>query len=702
MTDTNPFFAPSTLPFGLPPFAEIRFDHYEPAFTAGMAEQRAEVAAILQGIDPPSIENTLVPLEKSGRLLARVSAAFFTASSTSSTAEISEPEQRLAPILAAHSDAIRLDPALYERIAAIQASVADRETADRDPETTRLVERYFIEFTQGGAGLDAEGKDRLRALNAELSSLTTLFEANLRVETRDLAVVVDEESELDGLTGSEIAAAQTAARDRGLETGYLLPLVLPTGHPALASLTRRDVRERLSTASRARGRRAGDHDNRPVVAHIARLRAERAALLGYHSHAAYITADQTAGTPEAVAELLNGVAGAAATNARREQAELEQLAGHAIEAWDWAFYSEKLRAERFSIDRGTLPAYFEAERVLRDGVFFAAERLYGLGFTERPDLVGYHPGSRVFEVQDADGNALGLYVLDLYARDSKRGGAWMTSLVSQASLLDIDAAVVTNNLNVGLSPAGEPTLLTFDQVVTLFHEFGHALHGLLAKVTYPKFAGTRVFRDVVEFPSQVNEMWMLWPEVLENFAVHHLTGERLPRATIDALLSSGQFNEGFATSEYLAAALLDQAWHSLRPDEIATAGLAATGDDLVNAVDEFEARALRAVGLDNPAVPSRYSSTYFSHVFAGGYAAAYYSYLWSEVLDADTVQWFIENGGLTRENGDRFRRFILSPGGSRDPRDAYREFRGRDAVVAPLLARRGLTETGPSGDPGPE
>ncbi|HNP15971.1 MAG TPA: M3 family metallopeptidase, partial [Terrimesophilobacter sp.] len=375
--------------------------------------------------------------------------------------------------------------------------------------------------------------------------------------------------------------------------------------------------------------------------------------------------------------MLGKLAPPAARNARAEQKDLEEIAGHSIEPWDWAFYTEKVRQKKYDVDTAAMRPYFEIERVLRDGVFFAANQLYGISFAERPDLVAYHPDARVFEVTNEGGSPVGLYVCDLYTRDSKRGGAWMNELVGQNDLLG-QPVVVVNNLNVPKPAAGEPTLLTYDEVNTFFHEFGHALHGLFARVTYPKFTGTSVFRDFVEFPSQVNEMWMLWPEVLANYAVHHETGEPMPQELVDKLEASRQFNEGFQTSEYLAAALLDQAWHSI------------TADDSVTDVATFEAKALAAVGLDNPAVPTRYSSTYFAHTFAGGYDAGYYSYIWSEVLDADTVEWFKENGGLTRANGDRFREKLLGVGGKMDALDAYRDFRGRDAVIEPLLKRRGL------------
>ncbi|SEA85957.1 M3 family metallopeptidase [Leifsonia sp. 21MFCrub1.1] len=677
MADTaNPFFSPSTLPYQLPPFADIRDEHYRPAFERGFEEQLAEIDAIVAGGEPATFENTMLPLERSGQTLQRVAEVFFNKSSSDSTDFTNALEEEMAPRLAAHQDAIRLNPELYARIAALHARL---DELGLDPESRYLVERYYTEFTLAGAGLDDADKERLREYNQRLSTLTTRFEKNLLADTNELAVVFDSAEELDGLGEGELSAAAQAAAERGLDGKYVVTLVLPTGHPWLADLTRRESRERIMAASRSRGIRGGDNDNRDLVLEITRLRAERARLLGFDTHAAYVTADQTARTPEAVADMLGRLAPAAARNARAEQADLQRQLGddETVEAWDWAYLTGKVRAEKFDVDFAAMRPYFEAERVLRDGVFYAANRLYGITFTERPDLVAYHPDARVFEARNEDGSELGLYILDLYTRDSKRGGAWMNPLISQSALLDTPTVVV-NNLNVPKPAAGEPTLLTYDETNTLFHEFGHALHGLFARVTYPRFAGTNVFRDFVEFPSQVNEMWMLWPEVLENYAVHYRTGERMPQELVDKLHASESFNEGFATSEYLAAALLDQAWHRI------------TADDAVEDVAAFEARALADVGLDNPAVPPRYASTYFAHTFSGGYDAGYYSYIWSEVLDADTVEWFRENGGLKRDNGDRFRSRLLGVGGSKDPLEAYRDFRGRDAEIEPLLKRRGL------------
>ena len=683
MPNDNPLLSPSTLPYGLPDYGSILPEHYLPAFEHAFAVHSAEVSAITRVRSMPTFENTLVPLEESGRLLGDISRTFYTVSSADATPEIQEIEERLAPLMSAHQDSIQLDAELYWRIKTIHEQL---DQLDLTPEQRYLVERHFTEMSHAGAGLDEDAKARLTELNQRLSTLTTQFEKNLLADTNDLAVVFDDAAELDGLSEGELSAAAQAASDRGLDGKWVVTLTLFTGHPYLSSLTDRTSRERLLTASRSRGSRGNEHDNRATLLEIVRLRAERAALLGYDSHAAYITSDETAGSPSAVHDLLRKLAVPAARNARREQEKLQAIVDaepspFAIEAHDWAFYTEKVRAAEYDLDRAALRPWFEAERVLQHGVFRAATDLYGITFTERDDLAGYHPDTRVFEVHNADRSPLGLYVLDLYTRDTKRGGAWMNSIVLQSRLRDTPPVVV-NNLNVPKPAAGRPTLLSLDEVTTLFHEFGHALHGLFATVTYPHFAGTNVFRDFVEFPSQVNEMWIYWPEILASYARHIDTDEPLPAEVVEKLHASEAFNQGFATSEYLAAAWLDQAWHSLSVSEAA--------EDLD--VAAFEASALSDIGLDNPAVPTRYSSTYFAHVFSGGYSAGYYSYIWSEVLDADTVEWFRANGGLRRENGDRFRERLLGVGGSKDPLEAYRNFRGRDADIQPLLERRGLAE----------
>jgi peptidyl-dipeptidase Dcp len=680
----NPLHRPSPLPFGLPPFADIRPEDCREALLAGMAEQRAEVDAIVAAPEPATFENTIVALERSGALLTRAWNVFGNLTSSVSTPRLREIEREVAPLEAAHEDAIRLDPALFARIDAVHSS---RHDAGLDEEAVRLVERYHLDFVLTGARLDEAGRARLTELNQELSTLSTTFGQNLQPATEAAAVRVTDVAELDGLDDEAIATAATAAADREVE-GYLLTLLLPTGQPVLTKLRNRDLRRRVFEASLSRAS-AGEHDNRPVAERIARLRAERARLLGFDTHADVVLADSTARTTAAVDAMLASMVPASVRNAEAEAAVLAEAArrdGVDLAAWDWAFYSERVRAERYAVDTTALRPYFELDRVLVEGVFHAAELLYGYRFSPRPELSGYHPDVRVWEVSDAGGTPVGLYLGDFFAREGKRGGAWMSSFVRQSGLLGMQPVVV-NNLNVSRAADGQPTLLTLDEVNTLFHEFGHALHGLSSAVTYPRFSGTAVPRDFVEFPSQVNEMWALWPEVLGNYARHVETGERLPAEDVHAIDAARLWGEGFATLEYLAATLLDQAWHRITPET-------ELGDPI-----EFEQRALEEAGVASPYVPPRYRTTYFQHIFAGGYSAGYYSYIWSEILDADTVEWFKERGGLRRENGDAFRKRLLSVGGSVDPLAAFRAVRGRDADPGPLLRRRGLATTSRSSGP---
>ena len=668
----NPFLHESDLPYQLPDYRRIADEHYAPAFDAGMAEQRAEVEAIVTNPEPATFENTVAALERSGRILDRVSTVFFSRASAHTNVAIEGLQAEIAPRLAAHRDAIALDPRLFDRLRDLHGR---RE--DLDPEARRLLEKLVDEAVRDGAGLDETGKTRLRALNARISTLSTAFGSHLLADTNAAAVVVDDPARLDGLSSGAVSAAAGAAAARGKD-GHLLTLVLPTSQPALASLTDRSLREELFRASTTRGARGGEHDTRAILSELAALRAERAQLLGFRDHASYVAADSTAGSVDAVRGLLADLVPPAVANAKAEAAELQEVAGdEPLEPWDWSFHAERVRKERFAVDTAALRPYLELDRVLHDGVFHAAGALYGLRFVERDDLAMYHDDVRVWEVSD-DTGPLGLYGADFYARDSKRGGAWMNALVSQSRLLG-QRPVVMNTLNIPRPADGEPTLMTFDEVTTLFHEFGHALHGLLSDVTYPRFSGTSVPRDFVEFPSQVNEMWSLWPEVLAGYARHHETGEPMPAELVEKMVAGRAYGEGFATTEYLAAAVLDQAWHTLTGD-------VPTADE----VQDFEARALADAGIALDTVPPRYRSTYFNHVFAGGYSAGYYSYIWSEVLDADTVEWFTENGGLRRENGDAFRTALLSRGGAVEPMEAYRAFRGRDPEIAPLLARRGL------------
>ncbi len=670
-TMTNPLLTPSRLPFALPPFADLEPFHYAEAAEAGFAEHLAEIRAITESRDPATFDNTAVAMERSGQLLQRAAAAFFTLVSADASEEIRKLETRLAPLFSAHQDEVFLNKALYERFAAIG-------TAGLDPESARLVEEYLKEFRQSGIQLDHRGQQRLRQLNAELSRLGTEFGQRVKDGMKSAALLLDNPADLAGLPDDDVSAAAEAARAAGHDGKFLLTLIQPSNQPALAALENRDIRRRLFEASLARGSSGGSLDVLGLARSMAALRAEKAALLGFANYAELVVDRQTAPDFEAVQSMLNRMAPAAVRNADREAAALAEAAGHPLEAWDWAFYSAKVRREQYDVDEQALRPYFELDRVLTDGVFFAATSLYGITFHERKDLSGYHPDVRVWEVRNEDGSALGLFLGDYYTRESKRGGAWMNSLVEQSALLGT-MPVVINNLNISKPPAGEPALLTLDELRTTFHEFGHALHGLFSNVTYPRFSGTSVPRDFVEYPSQVNEMWIMWPEVLANYAKHYITGKPLPQEAVDRLNESRLWGEGFATTEYLGAALLDLAWHVLGSSEVPEDVLA------------FEDKALAAAGIAHALVPPRYRTGYFQHVFAGaGYAAGYYSYMWSEVLDAETVDWFSESGGLTRANGDRFRQELLSRGNSRDPLESFKSLRGREAELEPLLKRRGL------------
>ena len=676
----NPFLTESPLYLNYPQFDLIREEHYLPAFRQGMTEQLAEIAVITGQSAEPSFDNTIVALELSGQLLNRVSRVFFSMASAHTNDEIRALQQELAPELSAHQDAILLNRELFARVDSLYQA---REELGLDSESVRLVERYHTDFIRAGAALTPEQQDQMRSLNAEIAVLQTEFSQNVLSEVNEQAIVVDSREELTGLNESMIEAARGEAEKRGLPGKFVIPLLNTSGQPSLSSLQNRALRERIHKTSLARGSRGGEYDNREVLSSVLRLRAERAQLLGYDNHAQFILENQTAQTVDAVNQRLQELTAPAVANARREASDLQQMVYDAEEdfqlaAWDWSFYTEKLRAARYDFDASQLRPYLELDNVLQRGLFFAAEQLYGISFEERFDLPVYQEDVRVFEVFDATGTTLALFIADFYARPSKRGGAWMNSYVSQSDLMNTQP-VVANHLNITKPPEGEPTLLTFSEVTTMFHEFGHALHGMFSSVEYPYFSGTSVPRDFVEYPSQVNEMWVTWPEVLENYAVHYETGEPMPRELLDKVLSTQTFNQGFATTEYLAASIVDQALHQLTPEEVPSA----------ETIMDFEAEALEAAGIALDEVPPRYRVTYFSHIM-GGYSAGYYSYIWSEVLDADTVEWFKENGGLRRENGDHFRRTLLSRGGSIDAMQMYREFRGRDAEITPLLTRRGL------------
>ena len=676
----NPFFEESPLYRNYPPFDRIENSHYLPAFERGMEEQLAQLSEIVNQASAPTFENTIIPLELSGQLLSRVATVFFSMSSAHTNEGIRELEQKLAPQLAAHNDKILLNPALFERINVLQEQ---REELQLDAQSLRLLEQYHVDYMRAGAALTSQQQDQMRETNKEIAVLQTLYRQNILSEVNDSAIVVDSREELTGMSEALITAAQNEAESRELSGKFVIPLLNTSGQPSLASLQNRALRERIHTTSLSRGSRGGEFDNRQILSDVLRLRAERAQLLGYSSHAEYTLEDTTAGLAEAVNQRLAQLAPAAVANARVEAADLQKMIeddglDFELKAWDWPFYSEKLRVARYQLDESQLQPYLEIDNVLRRGIFFAAEKLYGITFSERFDLPVYQEDVRVFEVFDDDGETLALFLMDPYARSTKRGGAWMNSYVSQNAMLG-STPIVANHLNITQPQIGDATLLTFDEVTTMFHEFGHALHGMFSSVKYPYFSGTSVPRDFVEYPSQVNEMWATWPEILENYAVHYETGEKMPRALLDKVLATQKFNQGFATTEYLAASILDQALHQLSSEQIPSAG------EMV----EFENKALMGAGIALDTVPPRYRSTYFSHIM-GGYSAGYYSYIWSEVLDADSVEWFKENGGLLRENGDHFRQTLLSRGGSEEAISLFRTFRGRDANIAPLLERRGL------------
>ena len=676
MTNANPFAQRSSLDFELPPFALIKEESYLPAFYEGCTQQLAEVQAILDTPGAATFENTIVALEKSGQMLTRMLLVFFNKSSSDTGDSLDEIKQEIAPKLAAHQDSISLNPVLFARIKSLYDN---RESIGLNTEDAWLLERYYKDLVHDGAHLSESERERLKKLNEELSKLETQFSKNVLSDTNDLAVLVHTVEELDGLSENEIASAAAAAKDRGHEGKWLIGMVNFTGNPVLDSLTNRALRKKIMQESLLKANRANGNDNKPILLQTVKLRAERAKLFGQNTHAEHVIAVQTAEHPDNVHAMLRKIAPAAARNAKAEAEDLKKSAGAEIESWDWGFYTEQVRLEKYNIDTTKMRPYFELESVLKNGIFFAANKLFGISFKERPDLVTYHAEARAFEVFNEDGSKLGLFIGDFYTRDSKRGGAWMNSLVRQNFLFK-QLPVVVNNLNIPKPPAGKPTLLTFSETTTLFHEFGHALHGLLSQVKYPRVSGTSVQRDFVEFPSQVNEMWILWPEVVENYARHFETGEKLPQEWIDNLDAASTFNEGHATTSYLAAAILDLAWHSLTTEEAAK----------VSDVEAFEAQAIKDYGLDFAPVPTRYRSTYFSHIFAGGYSAGYYGYIWSEVLDADTVDWFKENGGLQRKNGEHFRNTLLGRGGSIDSMQMFRNFRGRDSKIEPLLKRRGL------------
>jgi len=674
----NALLAPSPLPFQAPPFDRIRDTDYQPAIEEGMRQHLAEIRAIADNPEPPSFANTIEAMERAGALLSRAMLVFEAMTSAHTNPTLQAAEEVLAPKLAEHSDAIHLDPALFARVKAVYDQ---RDSLGLDAEQKTLVEHRYDAFVRAGALLSDADKAELRKLNAEESSLTTAFGAKLLAATNAGAVLVTDKARLEGLDEGTLAAAAEAAKAAGKE-GWLLELQNTTQQPVLGKLKDRALREEILAASMNRAARGDDNDTRATILRLAKLRARKAQLLGFDNYAAYAIADQMAGTPEAALKLLNDTVPAATARARAELAKIQavvdrQGGGFSAGAADWDFYAEQVRQAEYDLDEAQVRPYFELDRVLRDGVFYAAQELYGITLKERTDLPVYHPDVRVFDVFDADGTQLAVFYLDPFKRPSKRGGAWMGNFVEQDGLAGT-IPVIYNVENFTKPAPGQPALLSFDDVTTLFHEFGHALHGLFSRTTYPSLSGTNVPRDFVEFPSQFNEHWALYPQVFANYARHYQTGEPMPKELVEKIVRARTFNQGYATTEYLAASLLDLAWHLL------------PADARVEDVDAFEKQALARYKVDLAAVPPRYRSNYFAHVWGGGYAAGYYAYFGAEVLDHDAFKWFEENGGLTRENGKVFREKILSIGHSRDLASAYREFRGKDPSVEPLLEFRGL------------
>lgn len=678
----NPLLEPSPLLLQAPVFDRIRVEHFGPALSEGMRLQLAEVRAIADNPEPPSFDNTIEALERSGQLLSRSSKIFFNLTETLADEALMAVQAEYAPLLAAHADAIHLDAALFARVDALHERRAELGLS---AEAEQLLQRYHSDFVRAGARLSDAEQALLRQINETLARLEVEYQEKLQQEERASAVVVDHARSLAGLDEAQLAAAEAAAAERGLGGGFLLTLEAPSSQSLLASLDHADVRQVLFEAATGRGNNANAYDTRGTVASLARLRAERAALLGFPNHAAYVLADEMAGTPEAVMQMLGEVRPRVRARAEAEAAAMRTWMAETgvegeLEPWDWAYRARQLRQARLAADEAELRNYFELERVLQEGVFGMARALYGIEFQRRLDLPVYHPDVRVYAVHEADGSLLGLYYLDPFARSGKRGGAWMDSFVDQNQLL-AQQAVVINVLNIARPAEGQPALLDFEEVSTLFHEFGHAAHGLFSQVRYPTLSGTNVPRDFVEFPSQFHEDFALQPALLARYARHRETGQALPEELHRLLLASRQDGQGFASFEYLAAALLDMRWHSL------AAGAASVADAV-----SFEMAVLKAEGVAWYLIPPRYRSTYFSHIWSGGYAAGYYAYLWSEVLAADAYAHLLENGGMTAENGQRFRDGILSRGFTADPMQLYRDYRGSPPAVEAMLRRRGLVD----------
>jgi peptidyl-dipeptidase Dcp len=678
---SNPFYAPSTLPFGAPPFDRIKDEDYQPAIEAGMAQQLAEINAIANDPSAPTFDNTFAALERSGRLLARSSAVFNGVSEANTNPVLQKAKTALAPQFAAHQDAIRLNKKLFERVAAIYKR---RASLKLDPESLRLVEREYGQFVHAGANLSDDDKGQLKKLNQESSSLSDAFSKKLLDATKTAAYMTADKSALAGLGDAQLAAAAQAAMNRNAK-GYLVPLQNTTQQPVLASLSNRATRETIFGNSWSRAERGDANDTRQIVARLAQLRAQRARLLGFPSHAAWKLEDQMAKTPQAALQFMDTLVPVATAKAASEGKDIQEVidAQHgsfALEPWDWDFYGQQVRKAKYDLNDAEIKPFFELGTVLENGVFFAANQLYGITFKERKDIPVYEHDVRVFEVTDVNGKPLALFYCDYFKRDNKNGGAWMSEFVGQSKLLGT-LPVIYNVANLPKPAPGEPALISFEDVTTMFHEFGHALHGMFADTRYPTLSGTSTARDFVEFPSQFNEHWALYPAVFNHYARHYKSGAPMPSALVDKIKRAKNFSEGYGLTELLAAAELDMQWHAL------------SADAPLQNPDEFEKQALAKTHLELHAVPPRYRSSYFSHIWDSGYSAGYYAYLWTQMLDDDAYQWFDDHGGLTRANGDRFRRMILSRGNTQDLSAMYIAWRGKAPSIDAMMKYRGLTAT---------
>ncbi len=691
---TGYFASDSTLPFLAPDFTKISEDDYVPAFEQGMAIHLAEVQAIIDNPAAPTFDNTIVALEKSGRMLGRVATVFFALTGANTTDRLDEIQAEISPKLSAHSDSITLNPALFARVKAVYDN---RAAMTMTREDAKLLEEAYKGMVHAGALLTEDQREQVKAINTQLSTLTTDFSQKVRAATVDNALIVDTREDLAGLSDAEIEGASKLAAEKGHEGKFAIALQNTTRHPLNPSLENRETREKLYWASYNRADSGDANDTRVLLAKIAKLRAEKAALFGEPDWASYTMYDRMAKNPATAIGFMERMVPAIAATQRQEAAELNaMIAGDgknfAVKPWDWNVYAAKVKAEKFAFDESVVKPYFQLEKVLEDGVFYMANKLYGLSFERRTDIPVYHPDVWTYTVFEADGSELGLFYFDPFQRPSKRGGAWMSNFVDQSHLWGTKP-VIYNVLNIPKAPEGEVQLVDFDNVETTFHEFGHALHGFFANQKYESLSGTATARDFVEYPSQVHEMWATYPEVLQNYAKHYQTGETLPMEMVEKIQATAKFNQGYDFGEVVEAALLDMKWHALSPEE-------AAAIDTPEKVDAFERKSLKALGLEIDLVPPRYRSSYFNHIFSSpaGYSAGYYSYLWTEMLDKDSRKWFMDNGGLTRANGDHYRKTVISQGGTMDYFEMFKNFAGREPDVTPMLESRGLVSEGSGGE----